>query len=77
MHVAPLLFSAAAGYWVLERAQHQRGRLRALGRGIGWLIIVVSIAGVACRSYAMMTGACAGGKFSCPFKNMAPPAMTK
>lgn len=72
MHVAPLLISAAAGYWVLERAERQRGRLKTVGRIVGWLVVILSFVGVAGRlCYAK--GAI-GGKLGCPFMRApAPP----
>ena len=60
-----LLLAAAAGYWVLERAQSQKKNLKRTGRIIGWLIIVVSLLGVACRVWSITmcqtTGACGAG----------------
>ena len=44
-----LLLTAVAGYWVLERADTHKGDLKRVGKVLGWLIIVVSIAGVACN----------------------------
>ena len=43
-----LLLAAVAGYWVLERAETHKGDLRRVGKGLGWLIIIVSLVGVAC-----------------------------
>ena len=60
--VGPLLIAAVAGYWVLERADTHKGRLRSLGRFLGGLIIVVSLVGVACRVWCMA----AGGMGYCP-----------
>ena len=52
-----LLLSAAAGYWVLERAEgHKRG-LRRAGRWLGGAIILIALAGVACRIISC-TSAC-------------------
>lgn len=82
--VGLLLLSAAAGYWVLERAQAQKKDLKHAGRVIGWAIIIVSFIGVACRVWAItmcQTGACdkswcpmhpkkAGGLF-CPLTSKA------
>ena len=73
MHVAPFLIAAVAGYWVLERAERQRGRLQRIGRAIGWLVVLLSFAGVACGTYYKMSSACPPGKMGCPFKGA--PAM--
>lgn len=70
-----LLFSMAAGYWVLERAHaHKSGALRPVGRVIGSLIIAVSLIGAACRIWAAASGSCRGYAPSkwCPWKPSAP-----
>ncbi len=64
--IAGLLLSAAAGYWVLERAEHERGRLKTIGRVVAGLILVLSFGGVVCRFYAVTAGQ-PGGKSWCPF----------
>ena len=71
-----LLFSAAAGYWVLERAEAHKGSMRKAGRVVGWLIIVSSFVGIICR-VCYVTGLCtldgAGGRGGfCPFSMKAP-----
>ena len=52
-----LLLSAIGGYWVLERAETHKGSLRKTGRILGWLVMVSSLVGVACRVWCV-----AGGK---------------
>ena len=48
MHGAEgLLISAAAGYWVLERADKHKGAMRRIGYLVGTLIVVSSIIGFA------------------------------
>ncbi len=48
--VGLLLLTSVAGYWVLERASYQKkSDLRHIGKVLGCLIIVISIAGVACN----------------------------
>ena len=59
-----LLLSAVAGYWALERSASHKGNLKNVGQLVGWVVIVVSLAGVACRVLSVATG---GGKF-CPLK---------
>lgn len=49
--VALLLVSAAVGYWVLERASTQKKDLKTIGQIVGTVIIVVSFAGVLCKTY--------------------------
>ena len=64
-----LLISAAAGYWVLERANRGKGLLKTVGQWLGAVIIVVSLAGVLCTVYsvAKMRGWCpVPGKMGCP-----------
>ena len=48
-----LLLAAVAGYWVLERAETHKGDLRRVGKGLGWLIIIVSLVGVACTVWRL------------------------
>ena len=70
-----LLLTAIGGYWVLERAETHKGSLRRAGRFLGWLIIVSSLLGVACRVWYAAT--CAPGMMGkggfCPFSKSAPP----
>ena len=54
--VGPLLIAAVAGYWVLERAETHKGRLKKLGQFLGGLILVVSLIGVACRVWCLIAG---------------------
>ena len=66
-----LLLAAVAGYWVLERAATHKGQLKRIGQTLGWLIIVVSVVGVICRVWCLVTGrmgACPldRGGWSCP-----------
>ena len=62
-----LLLAAAAGYWVLERAQAQKKGLKRAGRVIGWAIVIVSFIGVACRVWTiLMCQPGAGGTGWCP-----------
>ena len=71
---AALLVSAAAGYWVLERAQtHTKGALKRVGQLVGWAIIL-------CSFFCLLWCAqCAGmwrgygGKGMCPFTRTGPP----
>ena len=46
-----LLFASLGGYWVLERAQKQKGGLRVVGRLLGAAVILVSLLGVACQAW--------------------------
>lgn len=71
--VGPLL-SAAAGYWVLERASAHKGQLHRVGQVVGATIIVVSFLAVAagiwkgagyCHSAGWMGAGKDGGM--CPF----------
>ncbi len=47
-----LLLAAVGGYWVLERAEAHKGNLKKVGQFLGWLIIVASLMGVACRVWS-------------------------
>ena len=53
---AGLLLAAAAGYWVLERAETHKKSLRRAGRFIGWVIILTGLLGGVCGLL------CPGGK---------------
>ena len=66
-----LLFGAAAGYWVLERASAHKGSLKRTGEVLGWVMIITSLAGLACGVWAAASGRCApGGKGAmCPFSS--------
>ena len=66
MMIAPVLIAAAAGYWVLERAEHEKGRVRTIGRIVAAVILLVSATGVACKVYAYSRGWCPSGKLGCP-----------
>ena len=64
-----LLVTGVAGYWVLERAETHKGDLRRVGKVLGWLIIVSSLIGIACRvwCYATCPPGAMGKKGFCPF----------
>ena len=49
-----LLISAAAGYWVLERAHREKGGLKTVGQWLGAIIIIVSLTGVLCAVYSIV-----------------------
>lgn len=66
-----LLLSAVAGYWVLERSAGHKGQLKSVGQVIGWVVIVTSLVGMACKVFALTTGKAfcpIGGKggYFCP-----------
>jgi len=62
-----LLLTAVAGYWVLERSSAHKGNLKRVGQALGWIVIVASLIGVACRVYALSTGKAYCPPSSCPF----------
>lgn len=71
--VAPLLLTAAVGYWVLTHAEKEKqGGVRKLGLYLGLAIIVVSVLGAACKIYCQINR-CPPGKMgmmgtkACPF----------
>ena len=66
MFIAPLLITAAVGYWVLERAEHAKGRVRSIGRIVAAVILILSAVGVACKVYAYSQGWCPVGNMNCP-----------
>ena len=84
--VGLLLLAAVAGYWVLERASSQKGKLKRIGRLLGGIVIVVSLIGVACtvaclaggmQGCSMGIGKRAMSRHFCPFSaKMAPAAST-
>jgi len=69
--IALLLFSAAVGYWVLERASTQKKNLKTIGQIVGAAIIIVSFMGIACKVYSLskcMKGGYGGSPGAlCPF----------
>ena len=67
--VGVLLLSVVAGYWVLERAETHKGDLRRIGKTLGWVIIVASLIGIACRVWYAATCPpdAMGKKGFCPF----------
>ena len=74
--IAPLLLAMVGGYWVIERAEREKGQVRQLGRFLGSVIIVVSLFGVICQVWSSIT--CSMGKSGrggyCPFSSkMLPP----
>ncbi len=73
--IAPLLLAMVGGYWVVERAEREKGQIRQLGRFLGSLIIVVSVLGVACHVWALVK--CPMGKTGkgwCPYSSKMSPA---
>jgi len=68
-----LLLGAVAGYWVLERADSHRGQLKQVGQVVGWVVIVTSLLGAACKVYAVATGQDCPAAY-CPFKKSSTPA---
>lgn len=71
---ALLLAASAVGFLVLERADKHKGQLRGVGLLVGWLIILVSFAGVACNIFCFSSyrrGGMFGKGGMCPM--MKPP----
>ena len=64
--VGLLLLTAIGGYWVCERAETHKGRLKNVGQLLGSVIIIVSLIGVACQVWCLVTGA--GGSY--PIRGM-------
>jgi len=58
-----LLLTAAAGYWVLERASTHKGQLQKVGFFVGSFLIVASLVGVICSVWCFGTGK----GWACPF----------
>ena len=78
--VGMLLLAAVAGYWVLERADRHKGQLKRIGQVVGGIVIVVSLIGVTCRVFCLVTGKTAfcpldkaGKGWYCPFSSKSPP----
>ena len=70
--VAPLLISAAVGYWVFERATGQKKPAKTVGQVVGAIIIVVALLGTACKVYyTVACGKAAYGGFPCPMSGKA------
>ena len=70
--ISVLLVTSAVGYWTLTAAGKEKGRVKALGQYLGFLIIVVSLLGATCRAYyavkACRAGEMGGGMYGkrCP-----------
>ena len=74
---ALLLFTAAVGYWVLERASSQKKNLKTVGQLVGAAIIVLSFMGVACKIYYLSKygkGMYCPTSFRCPFSSPQQPS---
>jgi len=68
--IGALLVGAVAGYWVLERAEKHKGGLQRIGRIIGWVVILISFIGVACRALGCFGPFDGSGKRGwCPFSS--------
>ena len=68
--VGELLITTAVGYWVLSRADDQKGEMRRIGRFLGVVIIVVSLVGLIGAAWNVVGGDawCSMGKGGmCPF----------
>ncbi len=68
--VGVLLFSSAAGYWVLTLAAKEKAQMKKLGQVLGLIIIGVSLAGVACKIYYRTV--CPKGMSGYPFASRCP-----
>ena len=64
------LLAAAAGYWVLERAEQHKQGLRRVGRWLGGAIIVIALLGTTCLLTCSASGQTCpmmgAGKVGCP-----------
>ena len=68
--IGVLLLSTVGGYWVLERASSHKGRLRQAGQIIGGVIVAVSLIGVACRVWCLVSSTLScktQAAWRCPF----------
>lgn len=75
-----LLLAAVAGYWVLERADKHKGNLKSIGQIVGWVVIVASLVGVACRVWGTAAGTmgwCPKGSMWCPFTGKPMPSTSQ
>lgn len=54
--VGIFLLTAVAGYWLMERALKQRGRMKQFGQLLSAFIITVSIVGVICKVTLISSG---------------------
>lgn len=66
--ISALLIAAAAGYWVLGQAEHQKGSVRKLGQYLGVAIVVVSVLGSVVKLHKVWQMCRAGGY--CPMIGM-------
>ena len=72
--VGMLLLTAVAGYWLMERALKQHGRMKQFGKLLSAFIITVSLLGVVCQAAKISSGKYShyrmdkgGSGWSCPF----------
>ena len=74
--ISQLLFSAAAGYWVITLASKEKPRVKQLGVLVGLIILVVSLGGIACTLYCRMSCGKGGSSFrgmKCSYMKQQPP----
>jgi hypothetical protein len=73
-----LLLTVIGGYWMLERAEAQKGPLQRLGRVLAIFVITVSVIGAICQVVCVASGNCgsmaAGSKYYCPMTPKMPHA---
>ena len=75
--VSSLLIAAAAGYWVLTQAAHQKEQVRKLGELLGLIIIVVSLIGTGCKIYGLIKGGYCPWGPKCPYAGKVAPQPTQ
>ena len=64
---------AALGYWVMRNAEKDGGYVRWAGRVVGWVLLVVGLAGFLCASASHAFRRCGqGGLMKCHTGAMAP-----
>ena len=73
--ISYLLIASGVGYWVLTSASKEKAQVKKAGQLLAVIILVVSLAGVACRviSFARARGYCPAGAMSCPFSGKSAP----
>jgi hypothetical protein len=68
--IAAYLFCMALGYWVLTLAEKEKGNNKKIGKVIGWVILVVSLAGPLCLAASALycrPGSACYSSSSCPW----------
>ena len=68
--IVAYLISLAVGYWILTLSEKEKGKNKTIGQVIGWIIIVVSLAGPLCIGACHLL--CRTQSGSCSYSSCCP-----